>query len=388
MIVKEYISEEVRPLKMRRLVDLVDSDDPNNNNDAVQAQAITMGDRSNELNVCTDCDKRSFKRLDRKPSISFTGENDTNNVHKQVNDMSYDTSDGDKQVNDISTTVSPFPTSKEPLIASSDDCDDYDDVSSQSSSSSGYSTDAPSTHLESKDEDEEERVKELMNTLEPNLCSSDMSPDLYLQKLFATLLKFDPVVKPTLELSSPPQEDQLLRETCEGNDHNANGTSGKSLFIPPITEEELLNYGVDVVTATRENDLETLRSIHSSGRSLSCCNRFGESLLHMACRRGYASIVLFLVEEANVSVRITDDCGRTPLHDALWHKECQYVIMDLLVRTEPWLLLTCDKRGHTPFAYTRREHWANWRQFLWDRREHMLQAMDVDGMQLFKSLSS
>ena len=103
----------------------------------------------------------------------------------------------------------------------------------------------------------------------------------------------------------------------------------------------------------------------------------------MACRRGFESIVLYLIQTANVSVRITDDCGRTPLHDALWHKECQYVILDLLVRTDPVLLLTCDKRGHSPFAYARREHWANWRQFLWDRREHMKHALNIDELELF-----
>mmetsp|Transcript_18684 Transcript_18684/g.22900 ORF Transcript_18684/g.22900 Transcript_18684/m.22900 type:complete len:321 (+) Transcript_18684:332-1294(+) len=223
---------------------------------------------------------------------------------------------------------------------------------------------------ESCDESETKELTELFQFLEPKECPSDMSPDSYIRKLFQTLLKFEPVVQPTLALTQPP---------CQVNDEGSEQTS----YIPQISEEELSNYAIDVVTATREDDLETLKSIHSTGRSLNCCNRFGESLLHMACRRGFTSIVLYLVEKADVSVRISDDCGRTPLHDALWHKECQYVIMDLLVRTEPWLLLTCDKRGHTPFDYARREHWANWRQFLWDRREHMVNAMDTKGMQMF-----
>lgn len=108
----------------------------------------------------------------------------------------------------------------------------------------------------------------------------------------------------------------------------------------------------------------------------------------MACRRGYDPIVQYLVNQADVSIRITDDCGRTPLHDALWHKECQYNIVDLLVRTDPLLMLTCDKRGHTPFAYSRREHWANWRQFLWDRREHMKSALNTSEVKLFCNNSS
>ena len=208
-----------------------------------------------------------------------------------------------------------------------------------------------------------------IHSLHPNKCPHDMSPDTYIQKLFQILMntKTKPRIRPTLEVSS----------ICPTGhpDHP---------FIPPITEEEQANYDTELVSTVRENDLSGVKALHiNQGRSLSCCNRFGESLLHMACRRGFESIVLYLIQTANVSVRITDDCGRTPLHDALWHKECQYVILDLLVRTDPVLLLTCDKRGHSPFAYARREHWANWRQFLWDRREHMKHVLNIDELELF-----
>ena len=212
-----------------------------------------------------------------------------------------------------------------------------------------------------------EHVGDLFRSLDPTKCAPDMDPDSYFHKLMEAVMNFKPKVRPTLEISSL---------YCDDSNHP---------FIPPISEEEQASYCVDVVSAVRENDLKTIESFHSSGRSLSCCNRFGESLLHMACRRGFESMVLYLVERADVSVRITDDCGRTPLHDGLWNKDCKYAIMDLLVRTDPILLLTCDKRGHTPFAYARREHWANWRQFLWDRREHMKSAFIAEEVELFRS---
>jgi hypothetical protein len=98
----------------------------------------------------------------------------------------------------------------------------------------------------------------------------------------------------------------------------------------------------------------------------------------------YEEIVSFLTQEAGVGIRITDDCGRTPLHDALWNRDCQYGIVDGLVRKDPSLLLLCDKRGHTPFEYARREHWDVWKQFLWDRREHMMRALDMDVMKMFR----
>lgn len=213
------------------------------------------------------------------------------------------------------------------------------------------------------------------NWLDPRTAGklvTDMSPDSYIEYLFESILGFAPTPQPTLKVSS-----QTIIHDDGQQQHSI-------LFIPPITEDELSNYGVDVVTACRDENLEVLRSLHEGGRSLSCCNRFGESLLHMACRRGFQSIVTFLTESAGCAIRITDDCGRTPLHDALWNRDCQYGIVDMLVRSDPSLLLLCDKHGHTPFAYSRREHWGVWKQFLWDRREHIQHAMDAHTMELFR----
>lgn len=200
-----------------------------------------------------------------------------------------------------------------------------------------------------------------------------LSPDIYVQKLFHTMLDHAPITRRTLELAP------IILQSP-----SSNGTVSGTPFIQPITENDLSNYDVDVVSATREEDLTTLNNLLAQGRSLSCCNRYGESLLHMACRRGFFQIVTFLTGEAGVAIRITDDCGRTPLHDALWNRDCQYATVDLLIRKDPSLLLMCDKHGHTPFAYARREHWEVWKQFLWDRREHIMQALDHDVMELFR----
>ena len=244
---------------------------------------------------------------------------------------------------------------------------------------SNHDTHTPSTSSNVNVNIPMEKINAILQQLDPYQNSNiDMSPDVYVQKLFETIMGFQPMVRPTLDLSSPQtihyeSSPSIQRQLLS------------SPFIPPISEEDQENYSTDVVSAVRENDLHTLQSFHSNGRSLSCCNRFGESLLHMACRRGFDTLVLYLIQDASVSIRISDDCGRTPLHDGLWHKECQYAIMDLLVRTDPLLLLTCDKRGHTPFCYARKEHWGNWRQFLWDRREHMRSVMRVEEMELFRS---
>mmetsp|Transcript_7940 Transcript_7940/g.22132 ORF Transcript_7940/g.22132 Transcript_7940/m.22132 type:complete len:534 (+) Transcript_7940:104-1705(+) len=178
----------------------------------------------------------------------------------------------------------------------------------------------------------------------PESCPVDMDPDTFIRATVRAYLGYEPQIRDGLSLPSPD-------------------------FFPPITEDDLAAYDTDIVAAVRENHLDQIRSFHNSGRTLSSCNRFGESLIHMACRRGYADTVTYLLEEAHVSVRIRDDCGRTPLHDACWHRTTQYEIVDTIIRVDPALLCISDKRGHTPFAYARREHWPLWRQFLFDRTD-------------------
>ena len=178
----------------------------------------------------------------------------------------------------------------------------------------------------------------------PESCPADMDPDTFVRRTVQAYLGYEPKILAGLSLPSPG-------------------------FFPPITNDDLAAYDTDLVSAVRENRMDEIRSYHEQGRKLSCCNRFGESLIHMACRRGYAEAVAYLLEEATVSVRIRDDCGRTPLHDACWHRDTQYEIVDTIIRTDPALLFVSDKRGHTPFAYARREHWSVWRQFLFDRTD-------------------
>jgi hypothetical protein len=141
-------------------------------------------------------------------------------------------------------------------------------------------------------------------------------------------------------------------------------------FVTP-TEEHIAAYRTDIITAVRQGDLPTLRQMHSEGRMMQCCNRFGESIIHMACRTGAIEIVRFLVEEAGVSFRVRDDYGRTPLHDACWTREPEIELVKMLISSCPDLLYLKDKRGFTPLAYVRIDHWGQWCEFLEENR-HLL----------------
>ena len=142
----------------------------------------------------------------------------------------------------------------------------------------------------------------------------------------------------------------------------------KDFFIEH-TEEQIKAYDMQVIQAIRTQDIEQLRQMHKSGRQLQCANKFGESLIHMACRRGFVDVVRFLVDEAGVSVRVRDDYGRTVLHDACWTSEPNEELVEYLVRQCPELLLMSDKRGNAPFEYARRENWGQWVKFLVQKEE-------------------
>ena len=135
-------------------------------------------------------------------------------------------------------------------------------------------------------------------------------------------------------------------------------------FFIRHTEEQIKAYDVQVIQAVRSQDIDQLRRMHKAGRQLQCANKFGESLVHMACRRGFVDVVRFLVDEAGVSVRVRDDYGRTALHDACWTSEPNEELVEYLIRQCPELLLMSDKRGNAPFEYVRREHWGQWLKFV------------------------
>eukprot|EP00980_Cylindrotheca_fusiformis_P017967 scaffold5707_cov112-Cylindrotheca_fusiformis.AAC.6 len=136
----------------------------------------------------------------------------------------------------------------------------------------------------------------------------------------------------------------------------------KQLKAP--TKEMISSYTMEVSKAVRDNDLERLRKLRDSGAMMNCCNKFGDTLLNIACRRSHTRIVKFLIEEANVPLYCRDDQGRVALHDALWTSQANLEIVEMLLKRAPELALLPDKRGHTPFDYARQNNWGQWIRFL------------------------
>lgn len=150
----------------------------------------------------------------------------------------------------------------------------------------------------------------------------------------------------------------------------------KDDFFHQHSASEMEAYGMEVTRAIRSRDFEKVKQLHEEGQILQCSNRFGESLLHMACRHGSLDIVKFLIGQADVSLQVRDDCGKTPLHDAFWNATPNAELVNYLIERCPCLLFISDNRGHTPLQYARMEHHAHWISFLEKRLKLIIKGID------------
>jgi hypothetical protein len=135
-----------------------------------------------------------------------------------------------------------------------------------------------------------------------------------------------------------------------------------------ITDEGKTAYAL-VSQVTRNGDLEGLKELHSRGVCLQSSNAYGESIVHIVCRRKNLASLEFLTQHADVSVRVRDDMGRTPLHDAAWTDKPDFELIEKLLMLAPDFLVTQDKRGHLALNYVPRARWAEWCQFLQEHPE-------------------
>ena len=90
----------------------------------------------------------------------------------------------------------------------------------------------------------------------------------------------------------------------------------RSAYYNRPTLLQQASYDLFLVEVAKSGKTEKLKDMINAGLSTNPSNNFGESLLHMICRRGWAEVLTFLVHELHVDVQIADDHGRTPMHDA------------------------------------------------------------------------
>ncbi|CAM9971584.1 unnamed protein product, partial [Phaeothamnion confervicola] len=123
------------------------------------------------------------------------------------------------------------------------------------------------------------------------------------------------------------------------------------------------DYDLEFVTSIRNGDMQTLARLQREGRSMNACNRFGESVLHLAARRGCLEVMRAMLA-GGASVAVSDDYGRTPLHDACWTSRPRFDVVQLILDCDVNLLRVVDSRGVPPLGYIKRDLWAAWAAFL------------------------
>jgi hypothetical protein len=169
-----------------------------------------------------------------------------------------------------------------------------------------------------------------------------------------------------------PQD--LLKKILRENDISPKFTLALDLddFFLKMTSKNVQAYDLRKATAIRQGNIDVLRAMHQKGEMLQCCNRFGESIVHTACRRGSAVCIRFLTEEAGVSLRVRDDFGRTALHDSCWTNTPNFELIALVLKSCPDLLFVADKRGVFPLQYIRKDYHADWCKFLEENQDLLI----------------
>mmetsp|Transcript_11720 Transcript_11720/g.34432 ORF Transcript_11720/g.34432 Transcript_11720/m.34432 type:complete len:640 (-) Transcript_11720:29-1948(-) len=142
------------------------------------------------------------------------------------------------------------------------------------------------------------------------------------------------------------------------------------------TPHQKASYGIALVRAVRSSDAAKFASMLSSGLSRNPCNAFGESVVHMVCRRGDHKLLEVLLDHG-ATLQVSDDFGRTPLHDACWTAEPCFECVDLVLSRDVRLLRVLDCRGSSPLSYVRKEHWSDWIDFLESRKDLYWKKRDV-----------
>jgi ankyrin repeat protein len=136
------------------------------------------------------------------------------------------------------------------------------------------------------------------------------------------------------------------------------------------------SYGTRLSGAVRASDGTLLRRLLDAGVSPNPCNNYGESLVHMVCRRGDHKLLRILLE-AGCSLQVTDDYGRTPLHDACWRADPSWECVELILDSDKHLFSLQDCRGAAPLTYVKKDNYHLWVNFLEAKLDRFWPVRDI-----------
>jgi len=134
------------------------------------------------------------------------------------------------------------------------------------------------------------------------------------------------------------------------------------------TKLQVASYDLHLKELMRNNKVDEFNAVLASGISPNPANEYGESILHMVCRRGDTKFLKVLVEH-RCSFQVADDYGRTPLHDACWCANPNFDVVEMILDADRRLLHMTDCRGALPLSYVPKDQWSAWLLFLESKKE-------------------
>lgn len=134
------------------------------------------------------------------------------------------------------------------------------------------------------------------------------------------------------------------------------------------------SYSRHIIDLIKAQNVIKFQQIMMCGISSNPCNTFGESSLHMVCRRGDAVLLqVLLSEEVGTDLHVADDYGRTPLHDACWASSFAQEVVQLIlmqnINENRHMFYMEDARGALPLSYAQKSQYIQWKQFLEDHKD-------------------
>ena len=136
------------------------------------------------------------------------------------------------------------------------------------------------------------------------------------------------------------------------------------------------SYGIKLIEAIRHSNDALIQKMLLAGISPNPCNTFGESVIHMVCRRGdYKLLKVF--KDHGCSLQVSDDFGRTPLHDACWTADPHFDIVEMILDVDVRLIHLVDCRQSSPLSYVKRSNWGEWITFFQSKADKYWPQRDL-----------
>lgn len=201
------------------------------------------------------------------------------------------------------------------------------------------------------------------------------SEELWIPKTVAASAA--PSSTPAKQEITNPQEflDQELAARGYSVKRHASLQSG---YHCPPNPLQLASFGNHVNQSVRQKDPQLLVDLMKVGVSPNACNKFGESVVHSVCRRGEAEKLQILLDH-NCSIQVSDDYGRTPLHDACWQSDNpDFDTIRILLAIDRDLMFMIDIRGSTALTYVKKENQEAWIYFLKQEMDHYWPKSGMD----------